>query len=877
MNVSNQSNVGGADVLWNGTHHEVSPSSTVLVMLCTFLIISMQLGFAMLEVGSVREEHRMTVLTKNLMDSVVSCLAFALVCEVNTPGLIQDERGVVPKHMMLFEWSFLTTTVTICSGSMAERTHMFAYLSYAMVMSGFVYPIIADSAWGKGSGLLHHCFHNVLGTDHDYKDFAGSGVVHLTGGTAALVGNVWLGRRIMRPRRNDCHTIGLEGEVETVIEPSGQECASSQMEVRSPQDGTLAEEDPRLKDALFVGWQRRFDCVEDDDTEFRTNSYLQVMGMFNLWVGWYGFNTAPAFANGGLNNTQLAGIIAWNTTLAASTGSLGVFLYIYAFRRNIDIGFLCNGVLSGLVAITASCDAATPLAAGLIGFVAGTIVYPLGSHLLKQFWLDDPLDAIPVHAGCGLFGVLARAFCPLTCSEETFSNFQSCSAGNNVGLQLLTQTFGAFTIICYTLCITLLLWMLFVMSEGIRLHEVEHLVTAYKQAGMMLLESSNSASCEPEIWRYIASHSRTARFILQNAGWKGGSLEIRGQSAIEHFRDQLLEAIQERVKSALELKALPIRFVRCVACVLVRARPLRELAVLRLRISPFAELSGLGVAASDGGQVLHAMTAMMKVVSEIRHAQSANVPLRMEVDQLTRHVHSQGLLLQRLTRGRRLRTEFSVARLSSVPEGDQHHKTQDKQEKNHDSCAAQDCSELRASGDQQLPRLTLEGATTPPTSMESRTRGREMQRGNQPGTVNARSSTPEERPAPACMRSETASTVSDGSIALLSPHSTGDQTPLPNIYGAFTPRSTQASELEVQAQQLAQATQEEVTAQLVAMLQVQQNLMASLHGASAAQHPAANYNANANMNRFHQELLEAMQQQGLANGYSRPPSTRSSN
>eukprot|EP00931_Biecheleriopsis_adriatica_P042040 TRINITY_DN23964_c1_g1_i1.p1 TRINITY_DN23964_c1_g1~~TRINITY_DN23964_c1_g1_i1.p1 ORF type:complete len:901 (+),score=134.92 TRINITY_DN23964_c1_g1_i1:114-2816(+) len=857
---------------WDSPDSQPMRAASVLVLWCTFLIISMQLGFAMLEVGSVREEHRMTVLVKNMIDSVVSCLTFALACEIGAPSLVLDEHGVAEKHMLLFHWSFLGTCVTICSGSMAERTHLFPYLCYAVVMSGVVYPMIADGAWGKGSALLHHQFHNVFGTGYTYRDYAGSGVVHLAGGTAALAGHIFLGRRIMKPQR-ELYNFNADGELSTDPAPS-LENADTYPSVHCMEEGVPAE-DERLKDALFMGWQRRFDNVDDDDREFRANSYLQVLGMFNLWVGWYGFNTASAFAKANGDSVWLASYVAWNTTLGATSGALGSFLNFYLFQGSINIGFLCNGVISGLVAITSCCDVASPLAAGLIGFVAGFIVYPVGSHLLENLKIDDPVDAIPVHAGCGFFGLLASAFCAPMCSEVPFRGMTLCSKDYNMGLQFVAQAWGAMMIFWCTFGIMAMLWTFFTFLECIRMLEVEHLAMAYKHAGMILQEggheSSLSQSCEPEIWKQIAANSRTARFLLKDVGWKGESFAPTDADAIEVFRGDILEAIQDKTKTALELNTLPVRTVLCLAKSFAHLRFVRELGRLRLRISPFAELSGLGVTASDDGQVAHAMKSVLRVVSDIRTAQSATLPLQMEVDQLTRHVQSQGLLLQRLTRSRRPGGKLPVARLSSVPEVFQNQ----EQQKDRDNLA--NGEELQESHGR---------ASTPPPMMLPRSMPMPKSRGRDLHSEAGRSRdlTPEERtiqPNRTSVRSETASTVSDRSMCLLTPRSAGDDTPPPTLYGNVLGRSSSPrsfrSELrpELQGQQIAQGMTQQVqvpqadaiASQLLTMLQAQEHLMSALNRSDAQQ-------LTGGMTQFRQELLQAMQRQGLE--HSRPSSSRSS-
>lgn len=240
------------------------------LLLCTFLVVSMQLGFAMLEVGGVREAHRMTVLAKNVMDSVVTCLAFALATRFWNLTLVQDAHGAESYESLLSNWAFCATCATICSGAMAERAHMLAYLAYAAVMGCVVYPPLAEGVWGRGGFFMYDQLHGRFREGISYHDCAGSGVVHLTGGCAALAGCLLLGRRIM------CRE----------LEPDDEGRNWMDAEAGKAEELGLGDED----------WQRRFDDEARDKLEFQTCSYLQVMGMFTLWVGWYGFNAGSVLS-----------------------------------------------------------------------------------------------------------------------------------------------------------------------------------------------------------------------------------------------------------------------------------------------------------------------------------------------------------------------------------------------------------------------------------------------------------------------------------------------------------------------------------------------------------------------------------------------------
>ncbi|CAE7802203.1 amtB [Symbiodinium sp. CCMP2456] len=147
------------------------------LLLCTFLVVSMQLGFAMLEVGGVREAHRMTVLAKNIMDSVVTCLVFAATVRFLHLSLVLGPDGHIRFEKELSNWAFSATCATICSGSMAERAHMIAYLVHAGVIGVVVYPLLAEGAWGYDTNFfLYRELHGRFQKNVDYHDCAGSGV-----------------------------------------------------------------------------------------------------------------------------------------------------------------------------------------------------------------------------------------------------------------------------------------------------------------------------------------------------------------------------------------------------------------------------------------------------------------------------------------------------------------------------------------------------------------------------------------------------------------------------------------------------------------------------------------------------------------------------
>jgi len=258
-----------------------------------------------------------------------------------------DKGNQTPTNLMrdwFFQWAFCSAAATIVSGGVAERVKFPGYLLYTIAMTTVIYPVVVAWTWsGKGwlaPGDSKHI------NDVGFNDFAGSGIVHMTGGMGALVGAIVVG-----PRKG------------------------------------------------------RFDSDENFDPH---SLPLIVLGTFILWFGWYGFNCGSTLGMSSTSTGQLAAQVAMNTTLSASAGGIVVLCLRLAILKKYDVGGMCNGILGGLVSITAGCgnmDSGCALMTGLLG----GMVYQGSSMLLRKAKVDDPVDAFPVHGACGAWGVLAAA------------------------------------------------------------------------------------------------------------------------------------------------------------------------------------------------------------------------------------------------------------------------------------------------------------------------------------------------------------------------------------------------------------------------------------------------------------------------------------
>jgi Amt family ammonium transporter len=348
----------------------------------------MQSGFAMLEVGVVRAKNAQNILLKNLFDVCIGALlwwllGFGFAFGESASGFIgTSEFGATTKYAeWMFQFAFSATAATIVSGALAGRTAFPAYALFSVFITAFIYPVIVHWTWGGG-------WLSTLG----FTDFAGSGIVHLTGGIAALTGAHYVGKRLGR-------------------------------------------------------------FEDNDEQEFRPhNMPLVVMGTLILWFGWYGFNAGSTL---GITdgNTSLAGLVAMNTTISAAIAGLVTFIFRGYFFQQLDPRFnvsaISNGILAGLVSITAPCGSVEPWAAFCIGAVGG-FVYIGSSYLVqKKLHIDDPLDAFAVHGGCGIWGTLSVAF--FDSSKGIF--YGAADSGKFLGIQLLgilvimlwTFTFSALT------------------------------------------------------------------------------------------------------------------------------------------------------------------------------------------------------------------------------------------------------------------------------------------------------------------------------------------------------------------------------------------------------------------------------------------------
>ena len=339
--------------------------NTFLFLVCGFLVMFMAAGFAMLESGMVTSKSVSVICAKNIGLYAIAGIMFWLVGYNLAYGIPEGgyigtftpwsdasavDTGYADGSDWFFQMVFCATTVSICSGAMAERIKLWPFFLFAAILAGVIYPIVMGWQWG--GGWL---------AEIGFSDFAGSTLVHSTGGAAALAGIMLLGAR--------------SGRFDSKGNPKAlQPFAASSIP-------------------------------------------LVTIGVFILWLGWFGFNGGSQLALGTFDDAVAISTIFINTNLAACGGVLAAGAITRLMYGKTDVVQMLNGAIGGLVAITAEPLAPAPFAAILIGAIGGLIVV-FGTKLLFSFKLDDVVGAIPAHLFAGIWGTLAV---PLTNTDATFS------------------------------------------------------------------------------------------------------------------------------------------------------------------------------------------------------------------------------------------------------------------------------------------------------------------------------------------------------------------------------------------------------------------------------------------------------------------------
>jgi Amt family ammonium transporter len=344
---------------------------TFYFLVCGALVMWMAAGFAMLEAGLVRAKNTTEILTKNIALYAIACTMY-LLCGYyimyssdaggvlpNFGALIGAENGVdavlaggddAPYYSsrsdFFFQVVFVATAMSIVSGAVAERMKLWAFLAFAVVMTGVIYPV--EGYWTWGGGFL---------SEAGFSDFAGSGIVHMAGASAALAGVLVLGARKGK--------YGKNGEINAI--PGA-------------------------------------------------NLPLATLGTFILWLGWFGFNGGSELKLSDVGEANAVAQVFVNTNAAAAGGVIAALIVARLWFKKADLTMALNGALAGLVAITADPLSPSALVSTLIGGVGGVLVV-FSIVTLDKIKIDDPVGAISVHGIAGVWGLLAV---PFNNAEATF-------------------------------------------------------------------------------------------------------------------------------------------------------------------------------------------------------------------------------------------------------------------------------------------------------------------------------------------------------------------------------------------------------------------------------------------------------------------------
>lgn len=392
------------------------------------------------QVGSVREKSSINIIFKNMSDLCIAAMSFWLFGYAFSYGdgedgpfigrtdfALSETQSADAYPGFLFQLAFAATAATIVSGSVAERCSLHMYFIYSAILTGFIYPVVVHAVWDAEGWLTAFRDDPILGLDRDdpktgdggvngYIDYAGSSVVHAVGGFAGLAGAIVLG----------------------------------------PRQGRFVKED----NAWFV--------TSVNEKDFKPQNYaFNALGVFLLLVGWLYFNGASTLALAD-SNAQLVGKVMVVTIIAGCAGAITAAVIGWLRGRKMDVGLLLNGLLAGLVSITAGCATMDPWAALLSGIIGGVVYYG-SSQMLLALGIDDPLDAAPVHGFAGIWGTLAVGI--FSERDNIAAAYGSDNDAVGSGTQFATQLIGVLFVVAWAFVMSLIMFKAVDMTVGARISE----------------------------------------------------------------------------------------------------------------------------------------------------------------------------------------------------------------------------------------------------------------------------------------------------------------------------------------------------------------------------------------------------------------------
>lgn len=425
----------------------------IWILIAGVLVVFMNAGFGMLEAGFCRQKNAVNILTKNLLVFALATLAYWAIgyglmygsggngfigfgnfflsgLDLTTPIDPAGGNYLTPAVDFFFQAAFAATAATIVSGAVAERIKFIDFVIFSLILTAVVYPISGHWVWG--GGMLSNI--GFLTTDPEnpvgFRDFAGSSLVHSVGGWAALVGAAFLGPR-MGKYREDGGAGALPGH----------------------------------------------------------NMSIAMLGCLILWIGWFGFNPGSE-----LSASLNVPYIAVTTNLAASAGGVAATATSWAVSGKPDLSMVINGILAGLVGITAGCAGVSPLSAVIIGAIAGVLVV-FSVFFFDSIQIDDPVGATSVHLVNGIWGTLAVGL---------FDKELGLLTGNGA-TQLIAQLVGVLTIGGWTVLMSVIFWAAIRATLGMRVSpEEEQIGLDISEHGM---EAYSGFSKDSGLGATVSSHS----------------------------------------------------------------------------------------------------------------------------------------------------------------------------------------------------------------------------------------------------------------------------------------------------------------------------------------------------------------------------------
>jgi Amt family ammonium transporter len=361
---------------------------TFYFLVCGALVMWMAAGFSMLEAGLVRSKNTTEILLKNISLYAVACTMY-MICGYSIMyggdeftwflnGIVADgvagaeePATYAPSADFFFQVVFVATAMSIVSGAVAERMKLWAFLAFAVVLTGVIYPMEGSWTWGG-----QPVFGMYTLSDLGFSDFAGSGIVHMAGASAALAGVLLLGAR--------------KGKYEA--------------------DGSVRP----IQGA---------------------NLPMATLGTFILWMGWFGFNGGSVLATASVESANAVAIVFMNTNAAAAGGLIAAMILARVMFGKADLTMALNGALAGLVAITAEPSTPTALQATLFGALGGVLVV-FAIISLDKLKIDDPVGAISVH---GVVGFLGLMLVPITNADNSSFSGQLIGAATIFGWVFITS------------------------------------------------------------------------------------------------------------------------------------------------------------------------------------------------------------------------------------------------------------------------------------------------------------------------------------------------------------------------------------------------------------------------------------------------------